>query len=289
MSIGTLKSEGDLRRFIRGVLAEPGAVEPHRIVGLDDTIAAAVAGGGVLLDTDGTLSANSDAVAASQKATRTYADTKAPLSHTHTLAAVTDAGTVASLASDTDGTLAANSDSRVATQKATKSYADKKRALNKWRPLGVKVGGPVATSLGSGNKYWILPGAAANVNLALATAASNSAIIFNWVPGDQDETGLTTKLLLRCSAVLGSSPAIVPSVSLYSITAAASSTLNTIVSTNVAATVPFSGVASNASTTLTAETEFTAPSAGRYGIGFELSGTPSFAFHLEVELLVRNV
>lgn len=239
MSIGALKNEGDLRRFIRGVLAEPGAVEPQRIVGLDDTIAAAVAGGGVLLDTDGTLAANSDAVAASQK--------------------------------------------------ATKTYADKKRALNKWRPLGVKVGGPVATSLGSGNKYWLLPGAAADTNLALATAASNSAIIFNWVPGDQDETGLTTKLLLRCSAVLGSSPAIVPSVSLYSITAAASSTLNTIVSTNVAATVAFSGVASNASTTLTAETEFTAPSAGRFGIGFELSGTPSFAFHLEAELLARNV
>lgn len=38
------------------------------------------------------------------------------------LANISDAGTVASLASDTDGTLAANSDSKVATQKAVKTY-----------------------------------------------------------------------------------------------------------------------------------------------------------------------
>ncbi len=58
-------------------------------------------------DTDGTLAANSDSKIATQKATKTYADTK-----------------VAASALDTDGTLAANSDSKVATQKAVKTYAD---------------------------------------------------------------------------------------------------------------------------------------------------------------------
>lgn len=64
------------------------------------------------LDTDGTLAANSDAKIASQKATKTYADTKL-------------SGTL-----DTDGTLATNSDTRVASQKATKTYADTKLAAS---------------------------------------------------------------------------------------------------------------------------------------------------------------
>jgi len=59
------------------------------------------------LDTDGTLAANSDVKIATQKATKTYADTKVPSSYL-----------------DTDGTLAANSDVKIATQKATKTYAD---------------------------------------------------------------------------------------------------------------------------------------------------------------------
>ena len=63
------------------------------------------------LDIDGTMAANSDAKVASQKATRTYADTK-----------------IASSAIDTDGTLAADSDAKVASQKATKTYADTKLA-----------------------------------------------------------------------------------------------------------------------------------------------------------------
>ncbi len=62
---------------------------------------------GVTLDTDGTLAANSDTKIPSQKATKTYADTKVPSSYL-----------------DTDGTLAANSDTKVATQKATKTYMD---------------------------------------------------------------------------------------------------------------------------------------------------------------------
>lgn len=61
------------------------------------------------VDTDGTLAGNSDKKIASQKATKTYADTKVPNSYL-----------------DTDGTLAANSDSKVATQKATKTYVDGK-------------------------------------------------------------------------------------------------------------------------------------------------------------------
>jgi hypothetical protein len=67
---------------------------------------------GLGLDTDGNLAANSDAKVPSQKAVKTYADTKLPSSYL-----------------DTDGTLAANSDVKVASQKATKTYADGKLAF----------------------------------------------------------------------------------------------------------------------------------------------------------------
>jgi hypothetical protein len=61
------------------------------------------------LDTDGTLAANSDAKIASQKATKTYADTK-----------------IASSYLDTDEALTANSDTKIATQQAVKAYVDGK-------------------------------------------------------------------------------------------------------------------------------------------------------------------
>ena len=67
----------------------------------------------VVLDTDGTMAANSATVVASQSAVKTYADTKIPSSYL-----------------DTDGTLAGNSDSKIATQKATKTYVDALIAAN---------------------------------------------------------------------------------------------------------------------------------------------------------------
>lgn len=63
--------------------------------------------GAIVVDTDGTLAANSDSKVATQKATKTYADTKVPNSYL-----------------STSETLAENSDSKVATQKATKTYVD---------------------------------------------------------------------------------------------------------------------------------------------------------------------
>lgn len=62
-----------------------------------------------VLDTDGTLASNSDTKIASQKAVKTYADTK-----------------IASTVLDTDTALAANSDAKVASQKAAKAYSDTK-------------------------------------------------------------------------------------------------------------------------------------------------------------------
>jgi len=62
------------------------------------------------LSTDGTLADNSDTKVCSQKAVKTYADTKLT-------------GTLS-----TDGTLADNSDTKVCSQKATKTYADTKIA-----------------------------------------------------------------------------------------------------------------------------------------------------------------
>jgi len=91
-------------------------------------------------DTDGTLTANSDVLLATQKATKTYADTKISLSDVDTdgtLAANSDSKVpsqkavktysdtkIPSTYLDTDGTLSANSDTKIASQKATKTYAD---------------------------------------------------------------------------------------------------------------------------------------------------------------------
>lgn len=61
------------------------------------------------LDTDGTLAANSDSRISSQKAVKTYADTKLPSTYL-----------------DTDGTLAANSDTKIPSQRAVRTYADAK-------------------------------------------------------------------------------------------------------------------------------------------------------------------
>lgn len=90
------------------------------------------------LDTDGTLAANSDTALASQKATKTYADTKIPKATNVT--AITDTGIAdgeiavfnlsakdirtSNVLISTDGTLAGNADTNVPTQKATKTYVD---------------------------------------------------------------------------------------------------------------------------------------------------------------------
>ena len=76
---------------------------------------------GKAFDTDGTLAANSDAKIATQKAVKTYADTKqSALGFTPENVAN----------KDTDGTLAANSDTKYASQKAVKTYADTKQPLD---------------------------------------------------------------------------------------------------------------------------------------------------------------
>lgn len=93
-----------------GATGPTGPTGPTGIQGLTGpTGPTGATGPGVSLDTDGTLAANSDLVAASQKATKTYADTKLPSSYL-----------------DTDGTLAANSDTKIASQKAIVTYAKKR-------------------------------------------------------------------------------------------------------------------------------------------------------------------
>lgn len=60
------------------------------------------------VSTDGTFTADSDALIPTQKASKTYADTK-----------------IAKTAIDTDSTFEANSDEKLASQKATKAYVSK--------------------------------------------------------------------------------------------------------------------------------------------------------------------
>lgn len=78
-----------------------------------DTSASQIEDAGVLVSIDGTLGSNLDTKLPTEKAVKTYADTKVPSSYL-----------------DTDGTLAANSDAKVATQKAVKTYADSLFATN---------------------------------------------------------------------------------------------------------------------------------------------------------------
>ena len=84
---------------------------------------------GKVFSTDTTLAGNSDANIPTQKAVKTYADTKATKAATPTngdIGAVDASGnlTDSGKSFDTDGALAANSDAKIATQKAVKTYVD---------------------------------------------------------------------------------------------------------------------------------------------------------------------
>lgn len=92
------------------------------------------------LTTDGTLAANSDTLIPSEKAVKTYADTKVPQTTTvngHALSSnvtvtqsdvglsnVTNDAQLKASDLDIDGTLAANSDTKIPSQKAVKTYVD---------------------------------------------------------------------------------------------------------------------------------------------------------------------
>ena len=79
-------------------------------------------------DTDGTLSSNSDTKYPSQKAVKTYADTKqSALGFTPENVSN----------KDTDGTLASNSDTKYPSQKAVKTYADTKQSALGFTPENV--------------------------------------------------------------------------------------------------------------------------------------------------------
>lgn len=113
-----------------------------------------------VIDTDGTLAGNSDSRLASQKAVKTYADTKqSALGYT--------AEDVAN--KDTDGTLAANSDTKYASQKATKTYADTKVA---------------ATTLAASGKGSVVHGSVAG------TPRPTGYLSIEWI-GDVEPTNAT--------------------------------------------------------------------------------------------------
>jgi microcystin-dependent protein len=94
------------------------------------------------LDTDGTLAANSDEKVPSQKAVKTYADTKitAPAANTGDYLPQWDGNNSKKLKNglllDTDGTLSANSNERISPQKAVKDYVDARIPTGVILPFG---------------------------------------------------------------------------------------------------------------------------------------------------------
>lgn len=90
-----------------GDVVGPASSVAHRLAGFGDTTGKLLEDSGVATSTDGSLASNSDAKVPTEKAVKTYADTKLPSSYL-----------------DTDSALAANSDTKIASQKAVKTYVD---------------------------------------------------------------------------------------------------------------------------------------------------------------------
>lgn len=100
---------------IDGAVIGPAASTDNDVVTMDGASGVLVKDSGKAHSTDGTFGSNSDAKIPTEKAVKTYADTKqAALGYTAENAAN----------KDTDGTLAANSDTKYPSQKAVKTYAD---------------------------------------------------------------------------------------------------------------------------------------------------------------------
>jgi hypothetical protein len=116
----------------------------------------------VLLDTDGTLAANSDKNIASQKAVKTYADTKLPSSYL-----------------DTDGTLAANSDTKIPSQKAVATCIASPGAIN---PTSIGAGTPGTGAFTTLDVITLLrvrnPGAPSTEYLTINADAGNAVISY---------------------------------------------------------------------------------------------------------------
>lgn len=124
------------------------------------TAAVSAAGAEVVTnkDTDGTLAANSDTKYASQKAVKTYADTK-----------------IASSYLDTDGTLAANSDSKLATQKAVKTYADTKRGYGTYSL-------PIMSAATASAGTWALSTTGSFTSIVNSSLAQNDYREWGYIP-----------------------------------------------------------------------------------------------------------
>lgn len=149
-----------------------------------------------------------------------------------------------------------------------------------YQAAGCGTGGAVA-----GTKYF-LDGTNSNAS-APAAGSTNSAQaqLFPFFAADYAVAGLTTKLMIRAIVDNATDPAVTITVGLYPITAGATITLGTLVTSSGAAVTPSGG---NAVTTAQA-TDFTIPSDGVYALGYVVSGTPSGIFAVRGHLFVRNV
>lgn len=151
---------GVIQTNIDGAVTGPASATDGNFAFYNGATGKVIKDSGVSLDTDGTLTANSDSKVASQKAVKTYADTGLATKPTASL--------------DTDVTLTANSDSRVASQKATKTYVDTQVGTHgvKDNATSTFTAGQkgTATSLGTKSSGTLTPTVdASNMNLQYVT------------------------------------------------------------------------------------------------------------------------
>ncbi len=120
---------------IDGAVTGPASATGDNIATYNGATGKIIKDSGKAFSTDGTLAGNSDALIPTQKATKTYSDTKilGPGAVTANdivqFSGTTGLAVIGGKSFDTDGLLAANSDAKIATQKATKTYIDAQNAV----------------------------------------------------------------------------------------------------------------------------------------------------------------
>lgn len=183
-----------------GDVVGPASAVDSDFVQFDGITGKLIKDGGLSLDTDGTLSADSDSKIASQKATKSYADTKVAGAASSTDSDFMQfSGTSGKAAKDgglsltTDGTLASNSDSLIPSEKAVKTYVDAHAGSGNVTDGGIANHG---VTIGDATSHEIKSIATGTSGQFLKSAGSSADPAFANI-AESDVTNLTTDLAAK--------------------------------------------------------------------------------------------